>query len=37
MILQSSTEYQPGYVLARLLSFSLILVGIIYKNSTPRP
>ncbi|WP_036165220.1 DUF5985 family protein [Noviluteimonas dokdonensis] len=37
VILQSSTEYQPGYVLARLLSFSLILVGIIYKNSTPRP
>jgi hypothetical protein len=33
----SGTEYQLGYVLARLVSFALILIGILQKNLSRRP
>ena len=33
---QAATEYQLGYVLARLLSFLLIIVAIIDKNASRR-
>jgi hypothetical protein len=36
LIGHGSSEYQIGYVLARLLSFALILVAISYKNASPR-
>lgn len=32
----SSSEYQLGYVLARLVSFLLILAAIVNKNASPR-
>ena len=31
-----STEYQLGYVVARLVSFLLILIAIVHKNRTRR-
>ena len=37
LIGRDSTEYQVGYVLARLLSFALILVAIVQKNASRRP
>lgn len=36
LVAHESNEYQIGYVIARLLSFSLILAAIILKNATPR-
>lgn len=36
LVPREPNEYQIGYVLARLLSFSLILAAIVFKNSTRR-